>query len=99
MGAGRKIGLTKIQAMFMETFGLSRAVSLSAILLISLVTIFAVFWFFHSAPPDTITITSGPEGSIFQTNAEKIRQDTGTQWREVEDPSLPRLAGKSQEAA
>ena len=71
MAAGHKLGLTKIQAIFMEIFGLSRTVSLSAILLISLVTIFAVFWFFHSAPPDTITLTSGPEGSIFQTNAEK----------------------------
>ena len=74
MAAGQKFGLTKIQAMFMEIFGLSRAVSLSAILLISLVTIFAVFWFFHSAPPDTITITSGPKGSIFETNAEKYAQ-------------------------
>lgn len=71
MAARHKIGLTKFQAMFMEIFGLSRAVSLSVILLISLVMIFAVFWFFHSAPPDTITITSGPGGSIFQTNAEK----------------------------
>jgi len=71
MAAAHKLGLTKVQALFMEIFGLSRIVSLSAILLISLVTIFAVFWFFHSAPPDTITITSGPEGSIFQTNAEK----------------------------
>ena len=36
-----------------------------------LVMIIAVFWFFHSAPPSTITITAGPEGSIFRTNAEK----------------------------
>ncbi|MGA2954570.1 MAG: C4-dicarboxylate ABC transporter substrate-binding protein, partial [Thermodesulfobacteriota bacterium] len=74
MAAGQKFGLTKIQAMFMEVFGLSRGVSFSAILLISLVTIFAVFWFFHSAPPDTLTITSGPKGSIFETNAEKYAQ-------------------------
>ena len=74
MAAGQKFGLTKIQAMFMEVFGLSRAVSFSAILLIGLVTIFAVFWFFHSAPPDTLTITSGPKGSIFETNAEKYAQ-------------------------
>jgi hypothetical protein len=33
-----------------------------------------VFWFFHSAPPDTLTITSGPKGSIFETNAEKYAQ-------------------------
>ena len=71
MATGQKFGLTKIQATFMEVFGLSRAVSLSAILLISLVVIFAVFWFFHSAPPDTLTITSGPKGSIFEANAEK----------------------------
>ena len=55
----------------METFGLGRAAALSAIVLIVLVAIFAAYWFFHSAPPDTITITSGPEGSIFQANAEK----------------------------
>jgi hypothetical protein len=60
--------------MFTEIFGLGRAAALSASLLIILVTIIAVFWFFHSAPPDTITLTSGPEGSIFQRNAEKYRQ-------------------------
>ena len=74
MAAGQKFGLTKIQAMFMEVFGLNRVVSLSAILLISLVVIFSVFWFFHSAPPDTLTITSGPKGSIFEANAEKYAQ-------------------------
>jgi hypothetical protein len=66
-----KGGLTRIQAIFAEFFGLGRAVALSAIALISLVTVFAIFWFFHSAPPNTITITSGPEGSVFRTNAEK----------------------------
>jgi len=55
----------------METFGVSRGMTLSAVLLICVVTICGVFWFLHSAPPDTITITTGPEGSIFQTNAIK----------------------------
>jgi hypothetical protein len=55
----------------METFGISRGVTLSAILLICVVTICGVFWFLHSAPPDTIIITTGPEGSTFQTNAIK----------------------------
>jgi len=73
MRAGRKIGLTQFQTMFTEIFGLGRAAALSAVLLISLVTIFAVFWFFYSAPPRTIIITSGPEGSIFRRNAEKYR--------------------------
>jgi len=71
MGASLKIGITRIQAIFAEFFGLGRAVAISVIALISLVTIFAVFWFFYSAPPNTITITSGPEGSMFRTNAEK----------------------------
>ena len=73
MRTGRKIGFTQFQAMFTEIFGLGRAAALSAVLLISLVTIFAVFWFFYSAPPRTIIITSGPEGSIFRMNAEKYR--------------------------
>lgn len=55
----------------MENFGVSRGVTLSAVLLICAVTLCGVFWFLHSAPPDTIIITSGPEGSIFQTNAIK----------------------------
>ncbi len=73
MGAGRKIGLAQFQKMFTEIFGLGRAAALSAVLLISVVTIAAVFWFFYSAPPRTIIITSGPEGSIFRMNAEKYR--------------------------
>jgi hypothetical protein len=71
MRVGRKIGLVQLQAMFTETFGLSRAVSLSAILLISAATILAVFWFFYSGPPKTITITSGPEGSVFRMTAQR----------------------------
>ncbi|MGD0650504.1 MAG: TAXI family TRAP transporter solute-binding subunit [Verrucomicrobiia bacterium] len=69
----RKNGITRVLAVFTETFGLGRAAAISAILLISSVTIFAVFWFFHSAPPRTITITSGPEGSAFHRAAEKYR--------------------------
>ena len=74
MQVSRKISLTQIQSMFMETFGLGRTASLIAIVLIVVVTAFAAYWFFHSAPPDTITITSGPAGSIFQMNAEKYRK-------------------------
>ena len=71
METNLKGGLSRIQANFAEFFGLSRPIALITIGLLSLVTIFAVFWFSHSAPPDTITITSGPEGSIFRANAEK----------------------------
>jgi hypothetical protein len=55
--------------MIMEIFGLSRAITIAVILFAVLVLAGAVFVFVESAPPGTITITSGPEGSIFHTNA------------------------------
>ena len=57
--------------MFTESFGLGRAVSLVLLVLISLGLTGALFFFIYSAPPKIITITSGPEGSIFYTNAVK----------------------------
>jgi len=69
-----KARFLQIQTMFMETFGLGRAAAFSAILLIFSICIFAAYWFFHSAPPDTITLTAGPEGSVFQSNAEKYKK-------------------------
>jgi hypothetical protein len=66
-----RLGLNKLQVIFAETFGLGSGAALSAIIFTALVLIIAVFWFFYSAPPDTITITSGDEGSLFQRNAEK----------------------------
>jgi TRAP-type uncharacterized transport system substrate-binding protein len=55
--------------MMMEIFGVSRAMTIAAMLFAVLVLAGAVFVFVQSAPPGTITITSGPEGSIFHTNA------------------------------
>jgi TRAP-type uncharacterized transport system substrate-binding protein len=69
----RNNGLDRVLGVFTETFGLGRAAAISAVLLIASVTFFAVFWFFHSAPPHTIIITSGPEGSAFEKSAEKYR--------------------------
>lgn len=60
--------------MIAELFGVNRTVALSAIFLFILVAIFAIYLFFHLAPPHTITMTSGPEGSVFQINAEKYRK-------------------------
>ena len=64
---------SRLTAPFMEIFGLSRALALAVVLLAGLVVVFAVFWFFHSAPPHTIIITSGAPGSSFQADAEKYR--------------------------
>jgi len=57
----------------MDAFGLSRGAVVGTILSISVVMLLAVFWFLESAPPKTIIITTGPDGSTFQTNAEKYR--------------------------
>ena len=58
-----------VLTMIMEIFGVSRAITITAILFAILVVAGAVLLFVQSAPPGTITITSGPEGSIFHTNA------------------------------
>ena len=66
-----KLGFAKVMTTFTEIFGLSRAIAISAIVFIVLAMLVLGFWFFHFAPPNTIIITSGPEGSIFHTNAIK----------------------------
>jgi TRAP-type uncharacterized transport system substrate-binding protein len=66
--------------MFSEVFGLGRVAALCAVVLIFVVLILGIFLFFYLAPPNTITITSGPEGSTFRRTAEryaKILQRNG----------------------
>ncbi len=58
---------------FTEYFGLSRRWSLLASTFVVVVLCFTVFWFVHSAPPRTITITSGPVGSSWERFAERYR--------------------------
>jgi TRAP transporter TAXI family solute receptor len=65
--------VNRIQALFMETFGLGPRLSLAASLFAGLLVVFGVFWFFHSAPPRTITITTGPTGSSFELAALKFQ--------------------------
>lgn len=54
-----------------ELFGLDGRVAVAAAAFSVLTTVFAVFWFFHSAPPMAVTITSGPEGSSSYKSAQK----------------------------
>ncbi len=61
-----------MQAVFADNFGLSPVLSLLASAVCVLVVVLAIFWFFHSAPPHTITITSGPPGSSFNLNATRF---------------------------
>jgi hypothetical protein len=73
MAEDKKSGLNRAQTLLMETFGLSAGVSWVACLMTGLVMVAAIFWFFHSAPPDTITLTSGPAGSSFESTALKYQ--------------------------
>ncbi len=69
MEEGHKTGLARLIAPFTEVFGLSRSVALAVFVSVGLILFVAVFWFFYSAPPHIITITSGTAGSGFETNA------------------------------
>jgi len=74
MTVEQKLGLHKLQSMFTEVFGLGRAAALSAMAAILAVIALGAFLFFYLAPPSTITIISGPEGSTFRKTAEKYAQ-------------------------
>ena len=62
--------VSPVVSMITETFGFSRTWSLAMVSLAGFVICFAIFWFIHTAPPHTITITGGPPGSTFQRSAE-----------------------------
>ncbi len=74
MRASEKIGLNRLQAMFTEIFGFGRAAAFTAALLTAVIVVLAVYWFIHLAPPRTITLITGPQGSMFETNAGKYRK-------------------------
>jgi TRAP transporter TAXI family solute receptor len=84
MRAKQKLDLHKLQSMFTEVFGLGRAAALSAVISILAVLALGIFLFFYLAPPNTITIISGPKGSTFRRTAEryaKILQRNGVTLR------------------
>jgi TRAP transporter TAXI family solute receptor len=49
-------------------------VTSAPVILLTLAAIWVAYLFVRPAPPDTITITSGPQGSSFLLNAEKYRK-------------------------
>ena len=66
-----KLSLGKIMTTVTETFGVSRAFASGVMVFVALFALGVGFWFFYSAPPTTLTITSGPVGSVFYANAVK----------------------------
>ncbi|MEN6586887.1 MAG: TAXI family TRAP transporter solute-binding subunit [Sulfuricella sp.] len=69
-----KVYLARTLAKLNALFGRGQVVSVSVILLVGLAASLAFLVFMNSAAPNTITITGGPSGSIFQKNAEKYRK-------------------------
>jgi TRAP transporter TAXI family solute receptor len=61
-------------ARFSEISFRDLAVTAGPLVLITAVVIVAAFWYVRPAPPNTITIISGPPGSVFQLTAEKYRK-------------------------
>jgi TRAP-type uncharacterized transport system substrate-binding protein len=55
----------------MELFDIGPAIAITALATATITFTGAVIYFFESAPPTTITISSGPEGSVFFKNAHK----------------------------
>ena len=70
----RKVGPLRIPFSITRISWRDLAVSLGPILLLSAAAVWVAFWFVRPAPPDTITLTSGPEGSQFHSAAEKYRK-------------------------
>ncbi len=44
------------------------------LVILVIIAICAAYWYMRPAPPDTITISSGPTGSMFRLNAEKYKK-------------------------
>ncbi len=63
----------KLMALF-ETMGVEPRVGLAAMAFVVVVLTAAVVWFVDTAPPNSIIMLTGPEGSMFQRNAEKYRK-------------------------
>jgi TRAP transporter TAXI family solute receptor len=66
----------------MELFDIGPVVALTVLGLALLLIVGGVFFFIHSAPPTTITISSGPEGSSFYKSAmkyAKVLESNGVQ--------------------
>ncbi len=55
----------------MDLFDVSPAVAISALVIATGILVLAMVYFIRSAPPTTLTISSGAPGSIFQKNALK----------------------------
>lgn len=68
----------KLVTALIETFGFSPWLATIVALFLLGLGAAAILWIMLSAPPRTITITSGPAGSTFQRHAENYRKELAT---------------------
>ena len=69
-----KLSFSRMRLAITEMLGLGPVLGFIVIMLAALVMLYAVLWFVDSAPPDSLTMIGGPEGSMFQRNAEKYKK-------------------------
>jgi TRAP-type uncharacterized transport system substrate-binding protein len=74
MRVTQKFGFIKLRSMFSEVLGLGRAAVLIAFISTFVILALGIFLFFYLAPPNTITITSGPDGSMFRKTADRYAE-------------------------
>jgi TRAP-type uncharacterized transport system substrate-binding protein len=74
MRGAQKFRFIKLRSIFAEVFGLGRAAVLIAVISTLVILALGIFLFFYLAPPNTITITSGPDGSMFRKTAERYAE-------------------------
>lgn len=74
MKTTNNLGFSKLQSFFTEVFGFNRMAASCASGLIIVALLFAVYWFFHLAPPRTITVTASQKGSAFHRYAERYQK-------------------------
>ena len=69
-----KIFFARLISRLGDLFGRGLVMSMGVILVVGLTVSVAVFAFFNSAAPNTITLTSGPAGSSFSRNAARYQK-------------------------
>src|SRR5690348_4101299 len=70
----RRTLLDQLLSPFKELFGLSHAAAIVSLIGTAAILVLAIYWFVRLAPPRTLVISSGTEGSAFQTNAVKYQR-------------------------
>jgi hypothetical protein len=74
MAAPKKTNRTALVTALIETFGFSPALATVTALGVAVLCCLALAWVVRSAPPHTVVITSGPDGSSFRRYADEYQK-------------------------